>query len=63
MKVEPFGAIDVFRTITLLILAIFVGVFVAPVAPWVLTLAVSVFVIILMLEIIKYFLRKKKLCD
>ncbi len=55
MKNHAFGGIDIFRTITLLILAIFVGVFIAPNAPWVLYLAVGAFILMLTLEIFKYF--------
>ena len=65
MEVEPFGGKDIFRIVTTLIVVILVGIFVAPRAPWVLSLALLTLAYILTLEYVKYHsgmkqLKKKK---
>ena len=65
MKIRPFGTRDIIRIIVTLIITVLVGVFVTPVASWMLVLAVGVLVYTLFLELLKLYLgirnlRKKK---
>lgn len=65
MKIRPFGTRDIIRIIVTLIITVLVGVFVTPVASWMLILAVGVLAYTLFLELLKFYLgihnlRKKK---
>ena len=61
MKVKPFGNKDIFRVVFTLILTFLVAVFVAPVAPWILSLTIGVLIYTLSLELLKFYLGLKNL--
>ena len=55
------GIMDILRMASILILTILVGIFVAPVAPWVLWLSIFASFYVFSLEFLKFYLGIKKL--
>lgn len=56
MEVLPFGTKDIIRIVITLVVVLFVGIFVAPNAPWILYLSIAVLFYTLFLEFVKYYL-------